>query len=195
MSIKYGDDVEYANAKLSDSIVQHNGEPVYVDHVGGSGLASVRKLGGNLFYAVSLAELDLTPVSLGNINLSTGQTDYIARLPVRNWKQGLRLGNLYAVQNNRAVRTLSIDNPSLINCILGNYPSLNKCIELLMNEEVAAISFSRLFSLTSFSKKGVSSLLFKGRETGTAVMQDDRPVLSTFPKFNFLRELLEEAKT
>lgn len=195
MSIKYGDDFEYANAKLSDSIVQLDGEPVYVDNVSREGHCNVRKLGDQNYFLVGLNNLDLTPVPLGNINHSSGQADYLARLPVRNWKQGLRMSNLYAIQDPRTARNLRIDSPSFINCILGNYPSLAKCIELLINDERSSVAFSRQFALTSFSKKGVSSILFKGREVGSGTIQDEQIVLTPFPKFHFLRELLEEART
>lgn len=194
MSITYSDDYAYADAKLSDSVVLLKGIPVLIHGVGvDTGIVGYQTLG---MYgrnsSAPLKEFDLTPITLGNINVEEGYTTYVTRLPTRSWKQGLRASSVYFANRNLA-RYFSIHRSSFINCVLGKYPRLNSCLEMLFNAEASGIAFSRDFSLLKPNKKGVATLLFKGTEVGFLLpdKNNSRPALQ--PRFQFLQELLEES--
>lgn len=195
MSVDYGNDYEYANAKLSDTIVSlKDGSPVYIDHVDiGDGTVSYRKLGGGDFKTTILSELDLKPLPLGNINMRD-KVAYATRLPVRAWKQGLRVGSIYFKNASHARNGLMMDSPEFINCLIGNYPSLSRSLEALACGETKEMAFSRYFHIFGYNeKKKIVQLAFKGSEVGYGVIEDGLN-LKLFDKAHFLRETLEEAR-
>lgn len=186
MSINYGNDWEYANSRLSDTIVLKDKIPVYVYRVGSNGVVEYRTLGdfskeGNC----SISDLDLTPLALGFLNTSI-KTSYLYRVPTRNWKQGLRLQQIHYVEGSRN-KEISVDSQSFINCLLGIYPNLTRCVENIHCEEAIARAFSRTFSLEKGRKE--IELVFKDTRVGYFSEQENR--LKLWEKFSFLQESLD----
>ncbi len=192
MSINYNDDYTYANAKLSDSIILHKGQPTYIASVSSEGLVEYRFLGQDRgkFKTDHLKHFDLTPVPLGYANIEDGSAAYVTRLPTRSWKQGLQMRQL-VTDVGRGVR-LSMESSAFLNMLWGHYPKIQQCIEFLANEEAKAMAFARMFALTLPSKKGVSNLLYKDIAVGHINIDKDQTTPELWGQFSFLRETLEE---
>jgi hypothetical protein len=194
VSVKYGDDYEYANAKLSDSIVSFNGHPVYVERVDEEGDVRYTPLGSNdRPLTARLKDFDLTPLPLGNINLNRGMVSYAARYPVRGWKQGLRMGSIYFLTNSTEGRRINPHDTGFVNCLTGNYPTMKSCIESLVCEEAQQIAFSREFFLHPFDKTGMSLLGYKNIIVGVGRLTEakDNLLFTLNEKYKFLQETLE----
>jgi hypothetical protein len=188
MTVSYDNEYEYAHAKLSGSIVRYRGDPVTVLGVNQEEGAAIKNHVTQLCTCVPLEELDLTPVPLGYMNLGNG-ANYLTRIPHRSWKQGVRSGSISTF--SKYACNFSVEGVELTNTILGRYPKLEKCFELLVCGEVRARAFTRLFSLGTPGKKGFS-LFYKDLWVGRM-----DPLKSKSVDFNseyeYLTELLEEA--
>ena len=191
MTISYGGDYDYANAKLADSIVMLNNMPVYIHGVNNDGQVDYIPLGWNESYHTDLRNFDLTTKKLGYINLDGGSASYIARYPSRTWKQGLRMSNIYFVLRGLS-RPIPMHSPNFINCILGKYPKIDVCMDILDNSEANSVAFSRSFSISKKSKKGIHSLLFKDRGVGIFSQDDKGQHFDLQPEYSFLTEMLNE---
>lgn len=190
MPISYADDFAYAEAKLSNSIVRVASRPFLVMRVGEGGNVLGRHLGYSGVKSVSLNELDLTPIPLGYWNSASGSASYLSRLPVRNWKQGL-MANQIVMQTLNPIRGLNIDGEDFIKCLCNKYPSFAQTVEYLVCEPLKTLAFHKVFAMTQFSKKGNSTLLYKGEAVGNFSLDQRIPDLA--PKYQFLQETLEEA--
>jgi len=183
MTISYEDDFEYANSKLSGSIVYKSGQPVHINYV------DVEE--GDAFYqdpqtreerVCELSALDLTPVKLGYVNYPEGAS-YLSRIPARHWRQGLRENTVSCNGTYGGVY-----NSYFISTVLGAYPTFTHCLEQCKNTALS-IAFSRNFALFP-SLKGIF-LYFKGEKVGVV----DETGTGSRPKLNeeytYLQEMLE----
>lgn len=184
MTISYGNDVDYAQAKLTDSVVKVDNYPVHVLGVETSDSVRVKKLLDKNYFYVKLNDLDLEPLRLGYANYGN-EACYVTRLPQRSWKQGIRNSNMWSPK----IR-VPIESPSFVNLVLNNYPSLTLCLEYLDCVEVKTIAFSKHFALGLKEKRG-----FKVFYKNFAVGYLD-PQKSWLPKLDdskqYLKELTEE---
>lgn len=177
----YGTDYEYADSRLSGSIVRvaKTGEPIYIESVDVvSGTAAGKLLRTSEAMSIHVGELNLKPVPLGWCNQARGAT-YLSRIPKRqDWKQGIRAQSCFS----SVTQFGRITHKDLAECILGVYPTLGK----LLGE--------RWPRLTAWSRKWASDgiLLYHGivGEVGTMSV-DKGPALRE--KFSFLRESLEKS--
>lgn len=130
MTWMYGEDWEYADSRLSDTVVCHNGRPFYVHRI----LQGMVALGIDLVHnkdaSVPAIELELTPVKLGYCNFNR-KAYYVCRIPSRRYKQGLR-------KDNMSCRALSgaparLEYSQLTNTIIGVFPDFQKCVANVAN--------------------------------------------------------------
>lgn len=195
MSIKYKD-VGYARDKLVETLVRYNGQPVIVGNIDGRGKANIYKVFGNHTYIdVKYGDLELEPVSLGNINFNGGVA-YASRIPKRrDWRQGLRNNNMHISQviDGFGRNTIRLTSTELGKTIIGSYPSIETCVESITCGEAKGMAFSRFFSVGSKSPKGYP-LYFKHTIVGIVTVGADGRNINTelMPEFGYLNEMLIE---
>lgn len=120
------DDVQYAAARLIETIITYKGEAVEVYNVknGGKELQVFAEaiLTGETF-SDDISEYDLTPVKLGFINDHNYGLLYLSRMPMRaDWRQGLRSKNSCVLWGAE-----EYGRKALAMTIEGRYPSLEEC--------------------------------------------------------------------
>lgn len=179
----YGDDYEYANTRLAETIVRLGDDPVYV-HMVEQGMRVVYQkledMDGDI-KEVHIDELDLRPVKLGYINVRGG-CDYLTRFPMRrDWRQGLRKGNFCAVGG--VLDAMRINYKDLDRVIRGIYPSFDKAVSLKYST-----AWHREWAVKKVDDAKL--LWYKGQKI-VGTIDDNGPMLNE--KFIYLREALQEA--
>lgn len=141
------DNVEYANSRLSETVVRRksDGELIYINRV-----RSLTQVEGYVVGDESnntnerLSDLDLMPLPLGYTNTVYGSF-FITRLPCRRFKQGTNWSNL------RLVGSMSRPNRSsyvlLKQPVQNIYPSIDEAI-CICEDFAKSAAISRNFSLT-----------------------------------------------
>lgn len=187
--VNYGEDYSYAKSRLSGTVVMAKSKPVFVEDVNtGNGHILANDLLNSIMVEIELKDLDLSPVKLGYVNGHLGAS-YANRLPCRYWKQGYNNDNVifkgkhYGVVSRNFAETM-----------IGSYPSSMQCANLIMNEEVNCIAFSKDFCLSNLHEGHSLGLIYRTKLVGKAVvnpeMEEINYVLSD--KYSFLQELLGE---
>ena len=176
--MRYNEEYEYANTRLSGSIVMLGNKPIVVTNVDGFGTVMSEELGTGEPVVCPLGDINVDPVPLGYLNKGS-KCFYLARIPRRkDWRQGLRTRTL-AVLN---ADVLTISHKNLAKCISGKYPTLTRCIKAL--GRVDSIAFSRKFALNSRKE-----LLYKEIVVG-ALLESGKFKLYT--EYQYLYELLDK---
>lgn len=189
----YGNDYGYAATRLDDSIARLvDGTPIYIRAVGINGDVHYFDLEvvGSPEQKGKIAKfnnLNLEPVPLGYVQTRNGCV-YAQRLPIRKWKQGLRMGENCTLNNN------NVDYKALTSSIKGEYPKF----ENIVNKDNVAYNnpFKRPMLVTkeawhrhwAVDRKN-KTVEYRGEVVGKIV--DGRPQLE--PKFKYLQECLEES--
>lgn len=193
MGLSYKNDYRYAGSRLRDSIVSHNGLPVYVMSVDNDGLCrlyNTEVYGERDYGYVPLDELDLTPINLGYVNadlygFGEKRAYFIQRTPKRrDWRQGLRETSLIIDgEGSRAgvAKLLSC----LTQTMKGDYPSIDDACSML-DKGSPIVAFSRKFAISSDG-----ALMYKRHKVGTLNKLTKEVLL--LDNFFFLKEFLEEA--
>ena len=178
----YGNDVEYARQKLSNSVVKLDGEPIWVVAIDAVDCVLYSKVSSpTIENYTSLEKLDFSPFKLGNYNGL--QTFYVSRIPVRGWTQGLKQTNL------QFSTKLDLSSTAFYNLLIGKYPSFEECVECLINEERTKIAFNRVFSI--YKEKDELILFYKNSPVGT-IFNYNKLNVNFFNHYSFLRELYYE---
>lgn len=120
---------DYADSRLRETIVRHNGTPVYLFYVTNDMIAHVKSdLNSDETTPVHLDELELSAPRLGLVNLR-GRVSYLSRKPLRNdYRQGVRPNQIVCL-HNRCERTVK----RIMECIKGEYPTLQKALEMTID--------------------------------------------------------------
>lgn len=190
MAVRYDDDPEYANAKLSDSVVSMGDLLIYVLRVEGRDTVVYSPIGHtNERKLTLLRDLNLTPISLGYLN-HRQQCAYLSRIPARHYRQGLRGNVLAGLGGLRGFNLLSCSE--MANTASGIFPTLPDAYEEIICGEATSRAFSRDFALIVGSRKSGMSLHFKGREVGTCSWGDRGPNINLSDSFRYLNEFLME---
>lgn len=178
----YSDDYEYANSRLTETIVRLNGEPVYIYKVMAGMKTDYTTLDnmGEMKRCLT-GELDLKPVPLGYCNYNKAAC-YLTRIPMRrDWRQGLRRGNFASLSGTNADR---IPYEALRQCILGDYPSFEGAVEAV--KKLSSIAWHRHWAIDN---KG--QVLYKGGTHPVGVLDNGQVVLAS--KYHYLKEALKES--
>lgn len=144
------DTAEYANSRLMDTIVRHNGEPIRVHDCFN---ISRGNIGVNFHYVhdsrnndCPLVNLDLTPVPLGMSWSSRGMA-YLARIPKRSdYRQGLRNSNFKSLTR---IDHRHVSDRELVKTIKGRYVPFDTALDEVMNTPDMSIAFNRHFALVN----------------------------------------------
>jgi len=185
MAVSYNSDYEYANAKLGGSIVRHNGLPVVVKSVDiGNGRTILKHLLTGASEIVDLKDLDLEPIELGYCNWPFAI--YLARLPVRNWRQGLRQDFIYSAHPIE-----NIYSNQFYNMVQGIYPTIMNCVNSIYCEEAFKKAFSKVFALGKTNTTGILDFFYKDYKVGE--LDINRPLIpKLYPDYKYLTEMVEE---
>lgn len=142
---------------FKNSVIRYKKEPVYVKDVPDRGTLIVHPLDGGKgkasYVDISDLELDFEPVPLGFVNHNK-IAFFMSRTPSRQWCQGLSPKNVVteAISKRRDAvvgdaRALSqLTTKSLVSCIKGEYPKLDRALELL-EEKHESVAISRYFAI------------------------------------------------
>ena len=185
MSWSYGDDYEYANSRVSDTIVTHAGKPFYVYEVANDLTAYGHYLNmtPDDCIRVPCQEVDLTPVKLGYAN-----ADYVvftSRIPARRYKQGLRRDSMARIKMGGGGYVHHLSDASMFQVIMGIYPTLKEVVDKIRSHRIGG-AWSRNWAVDAKMRvwyKGVDNV-------GLAHAEG---VVKLKPEFEFLKEALEES--
>jgi len=142
----YGDDWEYADTRLSDTVVTHNGKPLHIMAITDRMTAVALCLVTGDDVEVNAIELDLTPVKLGYCNYNK-KVFYVCRVPVRRYKQGLRRENMSCVSLTGLPSMLSYQY--LVNTIMDVFPTFGKCLASVGNNRISSMAWHRDWAMDS----------------------------------------------
>lgn len=177
----YGDDHEYANSRLAETIVRLNGEPVYIINVSRGMKANCTRLDNDEAFVCDANELDLHPVPLGYCNYNK-YACYLSRIPMRrDWRQGLRKGNYISLSGADASR---IPYDAVRKVIIGEFPTYKACLEAV--KKLKSIAWHRHWAIDAHGQ-----LLYKGGERPVGIIKDGLPEL--FSRYMYLTEALKES--
>ena len=185
----YSDDLDYARSRLCDSLIRNEeGEPIYVNSIRENGYVEATTLLGE-HNSLKLSKINVLPVPLGWCNWKH-RSFYLVRLPERRWRQGLRQ-NCLRTTNATRVRPPSIYSISMRNTIVGNYPTLEECVEFVDNEESQEMAFSRRFCVGGRVGEAEFSLLHRIGNVGVIAHNGEHCNIRLHDKYAFLREELD----
>lgn len=139
------------------------------------------------------------PFPLGMINLS-GRAAFLSRSPERRTQQGLIRNMLDSIEVTVAPKKGgafqgSISGPEFYDCVKGQHPSAQECLENLPDPEfkdISSVAFHRNFAIA----RGPLDLFFlshKGEVVGY-LPKSTRPTVELAKKFSYLKESMEETK-
>lgn len=195
-NIDYGNDYEYAQSRLRDTLVMHNnGYPLLVRIVDcETGEVQARKIGHeNSFYDspweyYSLSDINLKPVKLGYGNKGI-RAGFMYRMPVRHYKQGLNNVNFRST-----LSSIPFHHRAVANAIMNKYPKAINCLESIMCGEAISRAFSRDFAFIN-SDHMKADLLFRNKKVGVGKPSPDGSNINFTlnEKDKFLQEMFEEA--
>lgn len=178
----YGTDYEYANSRLTETIVRLKGEPVFIHRIGPGMVAHYNLLEGDgEVHSCMTEELDLRPVPLGYCNYNK-HACYLSRIPMRrDWRQGLRRGNFISLSGAAAER---IPYEALKKVILGDYPTFAAATEAV--KKIKSIAWHRHWAIDCHGQ-----ILHKGHEKPVGLVRNGEIELHS--KYIYLTEALKEA--
>ena len=189
-AVNYGEDWMYAHTRLNHSVVRLGNAPVLVFGIMKKGIVDGMYLLKKEKVDATMDLLDLSPVALGYCNTPFG-ADYVGRAPSRTYRQGLTDSNFWSSRGYT-----NYDGKSVANTIVGNYPTMQDCVENVLCQEVPDMAFSRNFALRGLGDHTEDmSLQFKGMDVGICAWNSQAKAINY--KFNegldFLDGLMEEA--
>lgn len=182
----YSDDIEYARRRLVNTVIRTPaGNPFYVVSID-QGPDDLLCFGQDLVverdFTFPLRSLNLEPIPLGFVNLSSSML-FLCRKPMRrDWRQGLSLQSLVVYGGDaRDISFKLLKQP-----VLKQYPSWRQAVERLTSTSKSSIAFSRDFGLTK--RHGGLDLVYRKHLVGTVL--NGVPRLS--PDKFFLQQHLDE---
>ena len=185
MAITYGRDWAYAHDRLRGTIVRHDGRPAVIQSVNSRGETAFNYLGYTVVENDHLDNFNLDPVPLGYINMNN-TAKYIGRMPARQYRQGVRHNTIIGKDGGR----VPYNEPDLFNCIVGSYPGLETCIELVYNGEFNRRAWTKKYAIGRHNRsKTLLTLLYKDKDVGTIRLKDLKPTLKKH--YIWLKEDLE----
>ncbi len=148
MGWSYGEDWEYANYRLSDSIVIANNSPVFVLQVRMDGTATILDLekGEEAIIPANLLEFDNLCTGFCNNN---GRVYSVMRKPVRRWKQGLR-GDNTLITSIEVGRVVPFNSRIVAKSLLSDYPTFKEALECLGKKR--SVAWGKEWALTGDGK-------------------------------------------
>ena len=161
--LDYKGDYSYANQRLAGTYIYYEGSPILVVSIDQFGVVTFNRCGlGGDAEKCRLSECSLEPLRLGYIN-DGPLAHYLRRFPARVQRQGLQDRIMYSSMG----RIVALESIPFLNCVIGSYPNLNVCLELVANKEVQSVAFSRTFALKVNERN--NKIEYKGKIVGSLV--------------------------
>ena len=189
------DDINYAVNRLVGTIVSKDNDTIFIHSLeksdGGKIVCYYNKTGESRTKSCLLTEISLKPINIGNVNVNGGAY-YISRKPMRrDWKQGMRANNIqYYSPTPIAIRKSDVlSSVGLLEAFKNIYPSVEKCLESLMNGEANSIAFCKKLSLARY--RGQTNMYYRGKDL-VGSFDIDSKALTLNKQSNYLFELIEE---
>lgn len=147
-------------SKLHRSIILVGGQPAWVDCATLNGDTFTvtfcdRRLGARTVdYTKPDVSYDEIPLGFLNHNL---KAHYFYPVPIRHSRLGLRIENIGS-RSGHAINDY-ISTPSFIDCVKGDYPSYDRCLEIISKAEIgSSMAFHRHYCVERTKKKLLSVL-------------------------------------
>ena len=155
--------------RFANTVVLFKGEPVYFKTCDRSWDVVYRPINKRNWKEVRFDHegWDFSPVPLGYCN-TRARASYLARLPVRRWKQGLSADNCTWIGGSPGVHIRDVlTSQYLYSTIKGQFIPYKKCIQEVKSKDCAVISraFSREWAVTK-NKEGLLLMANKGKVVG-----------------------------
>lgn len=194
--VSYGKDYSYADTRLRGTVVlSGKGRPLYVDKIDSGGNVYGTNLVKGIKETHDLGSLNLTPIKLGLINFKSGVGN-AERMPSRYWKQGLAKRNVFTqALSGNSLFNFDPFNQAIIKTMVGDFPSLSRCLNNILNGEREAEAFSRNFYIKDVGGKSLV-LNYKRDKVGVCtIMNSDNGgyEVKLNNKSMYLSEVLEES--
>jgi hypothetical protein len=150
---------EYADSRLTNTIVRWGDKPVYVQEVGGDMMCRVKTdLDSDEHHKVHLDDLSVLSPPLGFVNIGS-RAVYISRKPIRrDYRQGLRIGQLVCLFGGVG----DISYAVIMKCVKGDFPTLSKALSQL-DDGARSVGVSRDLCVTRTSGKPSVQHCWKGK--------------------------------
>ena len=183
----YEGDSSYGEDRCCNSIVSLGGEPFwYLYYSAYDGIRGRHILTGEELY-FSREAFDPTPVHIGYMN-GKGFTKYLSRLPIRQWKQGLRSANMAILGEDGTITTyLGEDvcsSKAFYDAYMGRYPSL----PTIIGRNYKHKAFSREYAAKQDGKE--LKLVRRGFEVG--LINPYSAQIELHKDYSFLQDEVEE---
>ena len=166
MAIEYGNDYGYAAQRLRNTVVKlKTGKPIQVQNIGAFGDLVYKDLQLGLDSHGKVEDIDLSRIPLGYVNRKM-DASYVMRKPLRRYKQGLNKENVICRRNgSRVINKVDISRREYTHMLIGQYPSLEQCLDFIMNKERNSMAFGRKWSLV-LSKSKNPYLFYRANKVG-----------------------------
>lgn len=190
--------VDYAHSRLLNTWVRFKGKPVLVESVyrddeSGKIMLAIKDFAADKRHKVDIVDLDLSSMPLGFVNFR-GSSIFLYRMPMRNdWRQGIRSSNTGAKSPSGMMggmnRSRVFASKQFSNSVLGVYPSMEECVEDVVNDEWMSKSFSKHFSVVKQDDR--PWLVYKGDKTIAKITNKlEKPIF--VGAYKHLQESFEE---
>lgn len=185
------------NALFRGTVIKFNGEPVFIDHAENDKLFafSLRNREESFFIDAGDGGIDVCNLQTGNVN-HKGGVCYVARIPLRRWKQGLCRENLefYRCGFERDYRAqdaaMGLVNKSFAKMLDNDYPSLTDCLNSLRETNtIEHIAFDREFSVDK-----AFNVYYKGNGIKVGKVKEDSGKIQFATKHKYLSYALKEGQ-
>lgn len=202
------ENLEEASFRLNQSIVMYDGQPVYIHSLENNtdGIVRVRiqelpldeaKINNTTRKMINSPKFNrFRPFELGNMNLLASGVIYpyrLERVPVRTRTQGTtqtntRLNPLFPELRNPNFGFNSLlYNEGFVEMCRGVYPTWDEYIET----GIPSCALSRDIAIRLSEDTGLRFLKYKELYAGIVT---EKGVVALYPKYNYLREAIEELK-
>ena len=201
------ENLEEATFRLNSSIVLYDGEPVQINNVENHKDGTLRvhisplplSLEGNAMSSRKMINSPkfnkFRPFELGNVNYLHKDTIYVVnveRLPVRTRVQGTTSTNTrITTVNKKSGLIFNFSNLTMnegfVEMCKGVYPSLKE----FFDSGVYEIALSRNFAVVKGEATGLFSIYHGTDHIG---VMNSKAAIFVFPKFKYLKEVLEESR-
>ena len=152
------------NDRYVGSIIFIGNTPIIVDMINMNGELEYTEIGGDrrITNTVNVLSPELRdgPFQLGYVNgisvwnydendnrIEKLTTKYCARMPIRQWKQGLSQHNLHFQPGPNLAWGKLVSHKGFRDMLIGDYPALKKAV-VSLNEAVASVAFNRRLAVS-----------------------------------------------
>lgn len=187
----YHDDTNYGEDRLCGTICSVKGYPSMVTSMN-EFLVCHRPLLKDDSESNPLEDLDPTPVHIGYCNLNTTVSEYLFRLPERQYKQGLQINRLRFLNPSKPLSSVYIQsNPGFVDAYINKYPKLSEIEDTANCVENFRQAFHKEYALHFYVD--TFTLLYRSTAVGSYnINKVLNGQITLLDEYKFLTEEVEE---